>query len=88
MLDRLAERGFLHIGDLRDAISRNNLKLPDLSGPVGFLRGDQLLQADRRMASALDGVYRPGEVYMRWLQRLSAVGFGTALGPVPDATSR
>ena len=80
LLDRLADRGFLNIGDLRDAISRNNLKLPDLSGPVGFLHGDQLLRADRRLASMLDGVYRRSEIYMRWLQRLSAVGFGTGFG--------
>ena len=40
------------MGDLRDAISRNNLKLPDLSEPFDFLRGDRLLRADRRLALA------------------------------------
>ena len=49
LLDRIVDQGFLAIGDLRDAISRNNLKLPDLSGRVDFLRGDRLLRADRRM---------------------------------------
>ena len=80
LLDRIGERGFLAIGDLRDAISRNNLKLPDLAGPLDFLRGDQLLRADRRLALGLDGVYRRGEIYMRWMQRFSSPGFGTGLG--------
>ena len=34
LLDQIGERGFLTMGDLRDAISRNNLKLPDLSEPL------------------------------------------------------
>ena len=80
LLDQISERGFLTMGDLRDAISRNNLKLPDLAEPLDFLRGDQLLQADRRLAIALDGVYRHGEFYMRWMQRLSSLAFGTAVG--------
>ena len=80
LLDRIADRGFLAMGDLRDAISRNNLKLPDLSGPFSFLGGDQLLCADRKLAAALDGVYRRGEVYLRWMQRLSSLGFGTRIG--------
>ena len=53
LLDRIGDRGFLTMGDLRDTISRNNLKLPDLSGPFGFLGGDQLLRADRKLATAL-----------------------------------
>jgi hypothetical protein len=80
LLDRIVERGFLNIGDLRDTISRNGLKLPDLSGAREFFRGDQLLRIDRELAVVLDGVYRRGEVYMRWLQRLSALAFGTVLG--------
>ena len=36
LLDQIGERGFLTMGDLRDAISRNNLKLPDLSEAVGL----------------------------------------------------
>jgi hypothetical protein len=80
LLDQTGERGFLAMGDLRDAISRNNLKLPDLSRPLDFLQGDQLLQADRRLALVLDGVYRRGEFYLRWMQRLSSIGFGTGFG--------
>ena len=51
LLDQIGERGFLTMGDLRDAISRNNLKLPDLSEPLDFFRGDQLLRADRKLAA-------------------------------------
>ena len=47
LLDQICERGFLSMGDLRDAISRNNLKLPDISWRFDVLHGDQLLRADR-----------------------------------------
>ena len=33
---RFAERGFLSVGDLRNAISRNNLKLPDIAAVLTF----------------------------------------------------
>jgi len=80
ILDRIVERGFLSMGDLRDALSRNNLKLPDLASAQQFLRGDQLIRADRQLAETLDGVYRGGEVYLRFPQRLSSLAFGTPLG--------
>ena len=80
LLDRVVHRGFLSMGDLRDALSRNNRKLPDLAGPVEFLEGDRLLRADRRLAVAMAGVYRGGEVYLRGLQRMSALAFGTKTG--------
>ncbi len=80
ILDRVVERGFLSMGDLRDALSRNNLKLPDLASTHQFLTGDQLLRADRQLATRLDGVYRGGEVYLRFPQRLSSLAFGTPLG--------
>jgi hypothetical protein len=80
LLDRVVHRGFLAMGDLRDALSRNNRKLPDLAGPGELLRGDRLLLANRRLAIALDGVYRRGEVYLRVLQRMSSVAFGTRTG--------
>ena len=65
LLDRVVHRGFLSMGDLRDAVSRNNRKLPDLAGPFEFFAGDRLLRADRRLATAMDGIYRGGEVYLR-----------------------
>ncbi|MBY0522355.1 MAG: hypothetical protein K2R98_03115 [Gemmataceae bacterium] len=80
LLDHITERGFLTMGDLRDAISRNQLKLPDLADPGELLLGDRLLRANRSLAVKLDGVYRRGEVYMRWLQRLSSLAFGTNTG--------
>ncbi len=80
LLDRIVLRGFLSLGDLRDACSRNNLKLPDLSGPVEFFRGDRLLQTDQALSRTLDGVYRRGEIYLRGLQRLSALAFATPAG--------
>ena len=102
LLDRIDDRGFATLGDLRDAVSRNNLKLPDLgagdeperphgwapgvrmrrlvSGLEEFILGDRLIRADRRLAFVLDGVYHRGEIYLRWLQRLSSLAFGTRLG--------
>jgi hypothetical protein len=80
MLDRIVERGFVGMGDLRDALSRNNLKMPDLAGLGEFMRGDRLICANRCFARVLDGVYHGGEIYLRWLQRLSSLAFGTRLG--------
>lgn len=80
LLDRVVERGYLNMGDLRDAISRNRLKLPDLRGVRDFVRGDRLIRANRRLPVQLDGVYRRGELYLRGLQACSALAFGTAIG--------
>ncbi len=80
LLDRILEHGFLTMGDLRDAVSRNRLKLPDVAGPVEFLRGDRLLQTNGQLARTLDGVYHRGEVYLCGLERLSALAFGTRPG--------
>jgi hypothetical protein len=80
LLDQAVHHGFLGIGHLRDAVSRNQLKLESLSGPRELLFGDPLLKADRRLGISLDGVYRRAEIYLRTLQRLSSVAFGTAPG--------
>lgn len=80
LLDQIVERGNLAMGDLRDALSRNNLKLPDFARPTDLLHSDQLLRADRRLANSLDGVYRRGPFYLRWMQRLSSLAFGTRTG--------
>jgi hypothetical protein len=79
-LDCIAERGYLTMAYLRDAISRNDLKLDDLSGPRDLIRGDHLLRADDRLDLSLDGVYRRGEFYLRWLQAISSLFFGTRTG--------
>jgi hypothetical protein len=80
LLDRVEDHGHLNFGALRDAISRNQMKLPDLTGPVELAAGDPLIRLNRKLAVALDGVYRRGEFYLRLLHRLSSVAFGTMLG--------
>ena len=81
LLDRAVAVGRLTLGDLRDALSKNDLKIPDLS-LAALKSGDQLLRVDRILESSLDGVYRSGEIYLRFLQRLSSVVFGTPLGRI------
>ena len=80
LLDLIVDRGFLTMGDVRDAVSRSHLRAADLSGPAEFFRGDRVLRANRRLAISLDGVYRPAEIYLRVLQRLSLLAFGTRTG--------
>jgi hypothetical protein len=80
LLDAVVERGFFAMGDIRDAIARNNLKLDDVADPLELVAGDRLLRADRRLADVLDGVYQRGAIYLRGLQRLSSCAFGTKAG--------
>ena len=80
LLDQLIHRGFASMSDLRDTFSRNQLKLDDLHGARQFIDGDQLLQIDRHLGQALDGVYHPGEVYLRFFQRISSLLFAVAPG--------
>jgi hypothetical protein len=80
LLDQACARGFLRIDNLRDAIARNRVKLPDLSGPVELVRGDPLIRANSVLPVRLDGVYRRGEIYMRLLQRGCSLFFGTRVG--------
>ena len=82
LLDRIIEQKHLSLSQLRDAISRNEIKLPDLSGKEELLRGDPLLLADARLDVALDGIYRRGDVYLRVLQKVSSLPFGTRLGRI------
>jgi hypothetical protein len=80
LLDRVVESSQLNMGDLRDTLSKNDLKLPDVTSPRELLRGDQLLRADRKLDEALDGIYRRGAIYRRWPQLLSSLAFGTPFG--------
>ncbi len=80
LLDQAVSQGFLGIGHLRDALSRNQLKLASLEGPKELLFGDPLLKADQRLSITMDGVYHRSEIYLRSLQRLSSLAFGTAPG--------
>jgi len=79
LLDQAVAAGRLSIGNLRDAISHNDLKLPDLQRQ-DLRSGDELLRCDRSLARSLDGVYRRGEVYLRALHKLSSILFGTPVG--------
>ena len=79
-LDCITDRGYLSMGYLRDSISRNDLKLPDLDEIRDIWKGDHLLRADDRLHLALDGVYRKGEFYLRWLQTTSSIFFGNRTG--------
>ncbi len=80
LLDSVVQRGFLTLGHVRDAFSRSQLKLADLSGPREFLQGDVLLRADRELGKRLEGVYQRGPFYLRWLQRTTSLAFGTQPG--------
>jgi hypothetical protein len=80
LLDDVCERGFESFGSVRDAVSRSQVKLPDLSGIGELVSGDALLRADRNLAATLDGAYRPAPSYLLAMQRLSAVAFGVAAG--------
>lgn len=80
LLDRVVDQGYLGTGDLRDSLSKGDLKLPDVSGVTELAWGDRVLQADRRLGRQLRGVYRPAMFYLRWTQALSSLGFGTPVG--------
>lgn len=79
LLDRVAARGQLGLGELRDALAKNQLKCNDLA-PSALVSGDELLRADAVLSTRLDGVYRRGEIYLRFLQKLSSIAFGTRVG--------
>ena len=51
-----------------------------LRASVNLCVGDRLIRANRRFAQDLDGIYHRGEIYLRWLQRLSSTAFGTYVG--------
>ncbi len=80
VIDTICHRGHARLGDLRDAIARHAFKLDDLAGPGEFIKGDALLRADAALGRALDGLYHPGEVYLRAIQRGSSLAFGTSVG--------
>jgi hypothetical protein len=80
LLDHVVDSGYFAMGEIRDAIARNNLKLDDVADPLELVAGDRLLRADRRLADALDGVYQRGAIYLRFLQGVSSCAFGTSIG--------
>ncbi len=82
LCDKAVQRGFFSIAELRDALSLNQLKLADVSIPREIVFDDALLRADRLLDLHLDGVYRRGEIYLRILQKVSSIFFGTKVGRV------
>lgn len=79
-LDRIIEQGYLNYSELRDMISRNHLKLEDVRDAASFFKGDALLSLDENLSSQLDGIYRRSDFYLRWLEKFTALNFGTATG--------
>ncbi len=86
LLDGVVERGFFAMGNLRDALLRNQMKLHDLTSVREFYRGDQIILADRALGERLAGVYRRGEIYLRFFQRASSIFFATPPGRVLTRT--
>ena len=80
LLDYIVERGFLDMGQVRDSLSRNQLKIDDLSSVGEFFSGNVLLRLNRKLEYELDGIYKPAEIYLRTLQSVSALMFGTVVG--------
>ena len=80
LLDQVVRNGYLTLGDLRDSASRSDLKVSDLASARELWRGGRLLKTDQALAQALDGVHHRGEIYLRGLQRLSMLAFGTRTG--------
>lgn len=80
LIDRILDQGHITFYDLRDALSRNHLKMQDIRDPAEWLQGDPLLRLDKRLAAPLDGIYRPCPVYSRILEHVTSLGFGTRVG--------
>ena len=79
LFQTILRRWHLRFTDLRDAVARNEWRLPD-PGWRELLLGDRLARFDRQASAALPGVYRPGEFYLKGLQQLSAPLFGASAG--------
>jgi uncharacterized coiled-coil protein SlyX len=60
LVEIILRRWHLRFTDLRDAVARNELRLPD-TGWRELLMGDRLAHFDRQAKAALPGVYQPGE---------------------------
>ncbi|BBM87866.1 hypothetical protein [Candidatus Uabimicrobium amorphum] len=80
VLDLFVDKGYVHMTDLRDIISRNQLKMNDLRSPQEFILGDQLLRLDKKIDKVLLGVHHRGEIYMRMIHRVSSLLFGFSVG--------
>jgi hypothetical protein len=80
LLDDVVHKGYLTAGSVRDAVSRSQMKLNDLTQARDFTSGDQLLRIDRKLEDNLDYVYHRAEIYLRGFYRMSSWFFATAIG--------
>ncbi|MEI7924181.1 MAG: hypothetical protein WCJ40_19910 [Planctomycetota bacterium] len=80
LIDQAVEHGYFGQGHLRDTLSRNSMKMPDLVSLGEWWSGDRLLKANKMLGQRLDGIYRPGEIYLRVLERSSSAVFARPLG--------
>lgn len=51
LIDRILEQGFLTFQNLRDSLAVSPVKMPDLANLAQWVRGDELLRLDRRLAT-------------------------------------
>jgi hypothetical protein len=79
-LDVVVAKGRFSLGNLRDVVSRNDFKLPDVKDFRDFRTGGSLLRVDRALTYIFDGVYRGGEFYLRWLLQFTSLAYGTRIG--------
>ncbi|MCB9882531.1 MAG: hypothetical protein H6834_12135 [Planctomycetes bacterium] len=80
LLDLILKRGFLTFHELRDTLSRNQFKFPDVERLTQAFRRDALLQLDRKLERSLAGIYRHGELYRSLLHRPGMLLSGTPFG--------
>ena len=79
LLDVIEQRYHLRFSDVRDVAARNDLPQDDL-GVRELLHGDRLTRLDRQLDHRLPGLYRRGELYLKFLHRLSSWLFGVPIG--------
>ncbi len=79
LMDLVIRRGQFSFSDMRDVISRNELRLPT-STWRDFLHGDILIKLNEALQPRFHDIYRSGEIYLRLNQRFSALAFGTTWG--------
>jgi hypothetical protein len=79
LLDLVMVRGRFSFSDVRDVISRNEMRLHDPSWRELAL-GDKMLRLDHSFEERFHEIYRESEIYLRWLQRFSSLLFGTMIG--------
>ena len=80
LIDRILADGYFSYFDVRDAISRNSLKLPDITDRGEWGADDPLLRLDRLLTFKFEGIYQSGQFHAKALQNLTSALFGTQWG--------